>query len=460
MEIEEASNVTVSDHVVATRVTLGSGAILKKFACKGGKSKKKKKGETTQGTQTEGHVFAGKQGEVIITTNYAVVELVLDNGAVQRLADSACDVDHVTDTVLGSLARLDWNGERILEKTMTSVHLTLTRDIMPQLITEIADMLKTEHEHHTVQRLAQHLLEKRMARLFGIDVGSLIFIIEFCSVDDALSTLTSKKKQEELQGIFFNFLPDWATPCATLSVAPYRLTPGDRAEYFGFEDPVTLSFLCNTWSRPERPSVVSARGDVYPISKTGRYLQKEGGSFSPPSAKSHHAGGKQSPGGKESSQYKTTEKPRVAAWGKAMASTSGVSVLESKPGSGVRSIEVAEVSEGAAAAAVSQDQPVSTASSLSSFAGSYQAKGDDDASEGRGPSSGGQTMPQSVQSPRTAAALGGRRAVVQDAKFHDMFIHIILEPRGWAEAVQREREEVRRDCGFMVRKRKTACVVM
>ncbi|KAL8577641.1 hypothetical protein ACOMHN_020250 [Nucella lapillus] len=48
-----------------------------------------------------------------------------------------------------------------------------------------------------------------------------------------------------------------------------------------------------------------------------------------------------------------------------------------------------------------------------------------------GPWSGGQTMPQSVQSPRTAAALGGRRAVVQDAKFHDMFIHIILEPRGW-----------------------------
>ncbi|KAL8618289.1 hypothetical protein ACOMHN_061134 [Nucella lapillus] len=46
-----------------------------------------------------------------------------------------------------------------------------------------------------------------------------------------------------------------------------------------------------------------------------------------------------------------------------------------------------------------------------------------------GPWSGGQTMPQSVQSPRTAAALGGRRAVVQDAKFHDMFIHIILEPR-------------------------------
>ncbi|KAL8607805.1 hypothetical protein ACOMHN_005360 [Nucella lapillus] len=43
--------------------------------------------------------------------------------------------------------------------------------------------------------------------------------------------------------------------------------------------------------------------------------------------------------------------------------------------------------------------------------------------------SGGQTMPQSVQSPRMAAALGGRRAVVQDAKFHDMFIHIILEPR-------------------------------
>ncbi|KAL8601832.1 hypothetical protein ACOMHN_020567 [Nucella lapillus] len=42
----------------------------------------------------------------------------------------------------------------------------------------------------------------------------------------------------------------------------------------------------------------------------------------------------------------------------------------------------------------------------------------------------GQTMPQSVQSPRTAATLGGRRAVVQDAKFHDMFIHIILEPRG------------------------------
>ncbi|KAL8623285.1 hypothetical protein ACOMHN_056164 [Nucella lapillus] len=38
--------------------------------------------------------------------------------------------------------------------------------------------------------------------------------------------------------------------------------------------------------------------------------------------------------------------------------------------------------------------------------------------------------PQSVQSPRTAAVLGGRRAVVQDAKFHDMFIHIILEPRG------------------------------
>ncbi|KAL8591036.1 hypothetical protein ACOMHN_015659 [Nucella lapillus] len=37
---------------------------------------------------------------------------------------------------------------------------------------------------------------------------------------------------------------------------------------------------------------------------------------------------------------------------------------------------------------------------------------------------------QSVQSPRTAAALGGRWAVVQDAKFHDMFIHIILEPRG------------------------------
>ncbi|KAL8573499.1 hypothetical protein ACOMHN_047770 [Nucella lapillus] len=47
-----------------------------------------------------------------------------------------------------------------------------------------------------------------------------------------------------------------------------------------------------------------------------------------------------------------------------------------------------------------------------------------------GHGAGGQTMPQSVQSPRTAAALGGRRAVVQDAKFHDMFIHIILEPRG------------------------------
>ncbi|KAL8557941.1 hypothetical protein ACOMHN_067460 [Nucella lapillus] len=31
---------------------------------------------------------------------------------------------------------------------------------------------------------------------------------------------------------------------------------------------------------------------------------------------------------------------------------------------------------------------------------------------------------------RTAAALGGRWAVVQDVKFHDMFIHIILEPRG------------------------------
>ncbi|KAL8584253.1 hypothetical protein ACOMHN_034938 [Nucella lapillus] len=54
----------------------------------------------------------------------------------------------------------------------------------------------------------------------------------------------------------------------------------------------------------------------------------------------------------------------------------------------------------------------------------------------RGPWSGGQTMPQSVQSPRTAAALGGRRAVVQDAKFHDMFIHIILEPRGAVSAVQ------------------------
>ncbi|KAL8579550.1 hypothetical protein ACOMHN_025503 [Nucella lapillus] len=184
---------------------------------------------------------------------------------------------------------------------MTSVRLTLTHDIMPQLITEIAEMLKTEHEHHTVQRLAQHLLEKRMARLFRIDVGSLVFVLEFCSVDDALSTLTSKEKQEELKGIFFGFLPEWVAPCTTLSVAPYMLTPGDRADYFGFEDPVTLSFLCNTWSRPERPSVVSAKGERYPSSKTGRYLKKEG-SLGPPSAKSHYAGGKQSPGHKESPQ--------------------------------------------------------------------------------------------------------------------------------------------------------------
>lgn len=408
MEIEEAKFVTLADQVTSTRISLHSGAIPKTRPWKEPGSGK----QMTQGTQTAGHVFMGKAGEVIITTNYTLVELVLNQQAVEQLTDCRTDGHQLNDTVIQSLARLDWNGEQILENAMTLVRLTLTRNLMPQLVREVANTLKTELEHHKVQHLAERLFDQHMAKLFGIDVSSLVFILEHCSVDDAVTTCTSKEKQEALQRILLSFLPEWMAQCAAVSVAFYTLSPADRAHYYGFDDPVTLSFLVGTWRRPESPHAPSAGSSVSPGSKTGGYIKREA-DLGLPSTEAQELGVKQSRQ-ERSSQYTTVEKTQATTEAAASASTRGVpSQLVKEVSSGTSSAQAASVSE--STAAVSGDRPMLTAASeRSGFAGRHR-KADE-------------SLHHSGDVPR----------------------------RGWAESVHRERQLSRRD-RQMPFKSKKAC---
>ncbi|XP_076466324.1 uncharacterized protein LOC143297753 isoform X2 [Babylonia areolata] len=204
------------------------------------------------------------------------MEVRLKEADIVRLTDHATDV-HVKmastgtkkipmkkyprkDTIMISLARLDWNGERILERAMTSFRLTLTKHLLPELIREVMATLASEPEHHKVQLLAQRLLEKHMIKLFGMNAGSLVFVLEHCSVEDASLTLRSRERQEGIKQLVLSFLPGWVARSMTAEFRAdvYTLTPGDFAQDFGFIKLTTVSFVARvSEAEEEAPSACS-----------------------------------------------------------------------------------------------------------------------------------------------------------------------------------------------------------
>ena len=64
-------------------------------------------------TQTPGHVFLGEQGEVIITTNYSYVKLILNSEDMLRLTESSPDPEAVTgqlSALLITATMAPWEG--------------------------------------------------------------------------------------------------------------------------------------------------------------------------------------------------------------------------------------------------------------------------------------------------------------------------------------------------------------
>ncbi|KAL8599445.1 hypothetical protein ACOMHN_066464 [Nucella lapillus] len=146
---------------------------------------------------------------------------------------------------MASLARLEWNAERILEKAMTSFQLTLTNDLMPSFHKELSRLLTTEEQQHKLQQLVQTFLEDHRVKLFGLNLGSLVFILEHCSVDDARTALESPQRQTELQDVLLEFLPKWVSSSAVWSVSSYDLTVEDCAQNFGYKDFSTISIVAS-----------------------------------------------------------------------------------------------------------------------------------------------------------------------------------------------------------------------
>ena len=163
------------------------------------------------------------------------------------IGSNLCDTDLVTTT----LARLDWNGERILERGLTSCRLTLREDLMRRLIEEVADMVQREPNAHHVQRLAQDLMERYQHKLFGLDLSSLVFLVEHCSVEDAEMTLRDTHRQRQLQQAFLAFLPQWVYPFAVWTVDRYRLTAADLSSSFGLLDVREVMFVASLEPLPQ-----------------------------------------------------------------------------------------------------------------------------------------------------------------------------------------------------------------
>ncbi|XP_070200683.1 uncharacterized protein [Littorina saxatilis] len=269
MEIDEADAVKVCDNLTVTHMAVTStDTTLQKGLFTHGKN------SNTKGTQTPGHVFFGKLGEVIITSNYNLVKLVINDTALTRLADRNFNIEQLQDTVVTSLARLDWNGERILDKAMTSFRLTLTNEMMPQLLKELTGVMKSEAERHQVQHLVEKLFGNYKVKLFGFDVASFVFILEHCSIDDAEMTSILTEKQAQLQEILTTFLPVWVGQSAVWSASRYTLSSADLSRDFGYRDFSVVSMTA-TEQTSTSTSTSTSTGDQMDVATKVKYTTSE-----------------------------------------------------------------------------------------------------------------------------------------------------------------------------------------
>ncbi|XP_076450672.1 uncharacterized protein LOC143286779 [Babylonia areolata] len=191
VDIENAAGVTVTENAIVASVVVQEGRSGEKRTDseadehEGRTEQPGGDNRVTRSTQTLGQVSVTSQGDVLVAHNVVYVQLNIYEDTVARLQDSRHDLEQLTDVTLSALARLDWNRERLLETAMTAFKLRAADQEVTYLRQRLTQLFRSEGVSQRVQDLAEDLLNDYQIRLHGLDVGSLVFLLEHSSQEDA-----------------------------------------------------------------------------------------------------------------------------------------------------------------------------------------------------------------------------------------------------------------------------------
>ncbi|XP_070204539.1 uncharacterized protein [Littorina saxatilis] len=160
----------------------------------------------TSWTQTNAFICTGHKETVRICDNYARVDMRIRKTDIQAMAEEEYnpDSEKVKEVVLKCLARFDWNGGEIYAQGMRAWKVTMKEGLLSLKEGLLEAIIKGNNRKdlcHVLEKLIKHHI-----RLLGLDSGSVVFILQHSSEEEAEC---ATQNPQAIREILLGLLPEW-----------------------------------------------------------------------------------------------------------------------------------------------------------------------------------------------------------------------------------------------------------